>query len=77
MKSREFIRKHLRPIGAKLVKKDGTHHVYELPNGQKMIVPMGGSDHTEAGRYLVRRLRKLMKIPEGESRMLQGEQNHE
>ena len=68
MKTREFIRKHLRPIGAKLLKKDGTHHVYELPNGQKMVVPMGGADHSEAGSYLVRRLNKLMKVPAGESR---------
>lgn len=68
LKSREFIRKHLRPAGGKLVKKDSTHHVYELPNGQRMTVPIGGSDHTEGGKYLMSRLRKLAALPPGHRR---------
>jgi predicted RNA binding protein YcfA (HicA-like mRNA interferase family) len=60
MKSREFVRDHLVPAGAQLVKKDGDHHVYRLPNGKRMIVPMGGS-HSEAKPYLVRRLQKLLE----------------
>lgn len=60
MKSREFVRKHLAPAGALLVKKDGDHHVYRLPNGKTMVVPMGGS-HSEARPYLVKRLRRLLE----------------
>jgi len=60
MKAREFVRDHLMPAGAKLVKKDGDHHVYELPNGKRMVVPMGGS-HSEARPYLVKRLQKLLE----------------
>lgn len=60
MKSREFVRKYLRPIGARCVKRAGDHHVYELPNGAKIQVPMGGS-HTEAKPYLVRRLKRLLE----------------
>lgn len=60
MKSREFVRKHLAPAGAVLVKKDGDHHVYRLPNGKIMVVPMGGG-HSEAKPYLVKRLQRLLE----------------
>lgn len=60
MKSREFIRKHLVPAGAVLVKKDGDHQVFELPNGKRMLVPTGGK-HSEAQPYLVRRLQRLLE----------------
>lgn len=59
MKAREFVRDHLTPAGATLVKKDGDHYVYELPNGKRMVVPMGGK-HSEAKPYLVKRLQKLL-----------------
>ena len=59
MKSREFIRDYLRPVGAVLVRKKGDHHVYRLPNGEHMEVPMGGG-HSEARPYLVRRLEQLL-----------------
>jgi predicted RNA binding protein YcfA (HicA-like mRNA interferase family) len=60
VKSREFVRDYLVPAGAKLVKKKGDHHIYELPNGKRMVVPMGGG-HSEAQPYLVRRLQQLLE----------------
>jgi predicted RNA binding protein YcfA (HicA-like mRNA interferase family) len=60
MKAREFVRDHLMPAGATLVKKDGDHYVYALPNGRRMVVPMGGK-HSEAKPYLVRRLQRLLE----------------
>jgi predicted RNA binding protein YcfA (HicA-like mRNA interferase family) len=60
VKSREFVRKYLTPIGARCVKRMGDHHVYELPNGAKIQVPMGGA-HSEAKPYLVRRLKRLLE----------------
>jgi predicted RNA binding protein YcfA (HicA-like mRNA interferase family) len=63
MKSREFVRLYLTPIGAKYVKRKGDHHTYELPNGARIQVPMGGG-HSEAKPYLVRRLQALLERPE-------------
>jgi len=60
MKAREFVRKILAPIGAVLVRKDGDHHIYRLPNGRTFLVPMGGSQN-EASSYLLFRLRRLMQ----------------
>lgn len=60
MKSREFIRDHVLPSGAVLVKKDGDHHVFRLPNGRQFIVPCGGG-HSEAKPYLVAKLRKVLR----------------
>jgi len=60
MKSREFVRKYLTPLGATCVKRQGDHHVYQLPNGAKIQVPMGGG-HAEAKPYLVRRLQRLLE----------------
>lgn len=60
MKSREFIRDYMLPSGGVLMKKDGDHHVYRLPNGRTFIVPVGGK-HSEAKPYLVRKLRKMLE----------------
>ena len=62
MKSRQFIRQHLTPIGAVLLRKDGDHHVFRLPNGRSFIVPVGGG-HSEAKAYLVSKLRRLLNEP--------------
>lgn len=60
MKSKEFIRKHVIPSGGVLVKKDGDHQIFQFPNGQRMLVPVGGK-HTEAKGYLESRLRKILR----------------
>jgi predicted RNA binding protein YcfA (HicA-like mRNA interferase family) len=64
MKSREFVRDHLLPLGAVLHKKDGDHHIYALPNGEKFVVPMGGG-HSEAKPYLISKLKRLLARGEG------------
>lgn len=66
MKSREFVRKVLLPLGAMLDKKDGDHHVYRLPSGRTILVPMGGSQ-TEIAPYLLSKVKRLMR-DEGRSR---------
>lgn len=68
MKTREFIRKILRPAGGRLVKNDGTHAIYELPNGQLLHVPKGGRAHTEAGAYLLKRFEKKMAMADNRHR---------
>lgn len=60
MKSREFVRKHVEPAGGVLERKDGDHHIYRLPNGRKLVVPMGGSN-TETHPYLLARLKRLLR----------------
>lgn len=60
MKSREFVRKYLLPVGAKHVGHKGDHHIYELPNGGRIQVPMGGSQ-TEASKHLLSRLKRLLE----------------
>jgi predicted RNA binding protein YcfA (HicA-like mRNA interferase family) len=60
VKTQEFIRKHLAPAGAVLQKKDGTHHVYRLPSGRMLIVPVGGC-HTELKPYLMSKFRRLIR----------------
>lgn len=62
MKAREFVRDHVLPAGGELVKKVGDHHVFRLPNGRTIEVPMGGSQ-SEASRYLLRKLRRLLAEP--------------
>jgi len=62
MKSKEFIRKVVMPSGATLVRKDGTHWIFKLPNGQRFTVPVGGGDHTECGAYIERRFKRLMSM---------------
>lgn len=65
MKSREFIRKYLTPVGATLERKSGDHHIYRLPSGRTLVVPMGGS-HTEILPYVVTKFERLMKeVPRG------------
>lgn len=59
MKSKEFIRKVLRPAGAVLVKKDGDHHVYRLQNGRTIAVPVGGTQK-EVSTGLLRRYKRLV-----------------
>jgi predicted RNA binding protein YcfA (HicA-like mRNA interferase family) len=68
MKSKEFIRKIVLPTGAVLLKRDGTHQIFELPNGQRFHVPTGGRNHTEAGAYLQTRFRRLMAMPDDRKR---------
>jgi predicted RNA binding protein YcfA (HicA-like mRNA interferase family) len=60
VKSREFVRRVLRPAGAVLEKKDGDHHIYRLASGRTLIVPMGGSK-TEISPYLISKFRRLMR----------------
>lgn len=60
MKAREFVRDHVVPAGGVLVKKDGDHHVFQLPNGRRLLVPMGGSQ-SEAAPYLVSKLKRLLR----------------
>ena len=59
MKSREFIREHVIPAGGVLEKKVGDHHVYRLPSGRKIEIPVGGSQ-SEVSKFLERRLRKYL-----------------
>lgn len=60
MKAKEFVRKHLKPCGATLHKKDGDHHVFMLPSGRTILVPMGGSQ-TEISPYLISKLKRLLR----------------
>ena len=59
MKPRE-LEQELRRVGAVLVKKDGDHHVWELPNGARFDVPCGGK-HNREKPYLVTKLRRLLR----------------
>lgn len=63
MKSREFIRKFLIPIGAILERKDSDHWIYRLPSGRTIIVPVGGSQG-EIASYLVPKLKRLLRSTE-------------
>lgn len=60
MKSREFVRTVLQPAGAVLERKDGDHHIYRLPSGRTLLVPMGGSQ-SEIAPYLLSKFRRLMR----------------
>lgn len=60
MKSKEFVRKHVIPAGGVLEKKDGDHHVFRLPSGRTLLVPMGGSQ-SEIAPYLVSKLQRLLR----------------
>lgn len=61
MKAREFVREHVLPAGAVLEKKDGDHHVFRLPNGRTIAVPMGGSQ-SEASPGLIARFKRLVRL---------------
>jgi len=67
MKSREFVRKHVIPAGGVLDRKDGDHHIYRLPNGRTILIPMGGSQ-SEIAPYLTSKLRRLLREPAPEGR---------
>ena len=60
MKSREFIRDHVLPAGGVLQKKDGDHYVFRFSNGKTLVVPVGGR-HTEACKYLMARLNRIVR----------------
>jgi predicted RNA binding protein YcfA (HicA-like mRNA interferase family) len=60
MKAREFVRKFVIPAGGELLRKDGDHHIYRLPNGRTFVVPMGGSQ-TEASAFLAPKLRRRLR----------------
>lgn len=60
MKSKAFVRDVLKPAGAVLVKKDGDHHIFRLPSGRTLIVPMGGSQ-SEMAPYLISKFKRLMR----------------
>lgn len=60
MKSREFVRKVLKPAGAVLERKDGDHHIFRLPSGRTLLVPMGGSQ-SEIAPYLISKFKRLMR----------------
>lgn len=60
MKSRAFIRDYVVPAGGVLVRKDGDHHVYRLPSGRDMIVPVGGKQ-SEIAPYLFSKLKRLLR----------------
>lgn len=60
MKSRAFVRDFVLPAGGVLVKKDGDHHIFQLPSGRKLIVPMGGSQ-SEIAPYLISKLKRLLR----------------
>lgn len=60
MKAREFVRRYLVPCGAVLERKDGDHHIWRLPSGRTLIVPMGGSQ-SEVASYLLPKLRRLLR----------------
>lgn len=62
MKSNAFIRDFVIPSGGVLVKRDGHHHHYRLPNGRTFVVPVGGT-MSEAGRYLLPKLRRALAEP--------------
>jgi predicted RNA binding protein YcfA (HicA-like mRNA interferase family) len=43
VKARQFVRDHVIPAGGVLVRRRGDHHIYRLPNGRVIDVPMGGT----------------------------------
>ena len=62
MKARELLRE-MRRAGAELVRKDGDHHVYVLPGGERVALPMGGRQG-EVCRTLARRVRAMLAAVE-------------
>ena len=60
MKAREFVRDHVLPAGGVLVRCKGDHHIFRLPNGRVIDVPMGGSQ-TEVSTGLMRELKRALK----------------
>jgi predicted RNA binding protein YcfA (HicA-like mRNA interferase family) len=60
LKAREFVRDHVLPAGGVLVRRRGDHHVFQLPNGRVIDVPMGGSQ-TEVSTGLMREFKRALK----------------
>jgi len=59
VKTREFERL-LVADGCVLHKKDGDHHIWRLPNGRLLLVPVGGK-HSECKSYLKTRYKRLSR----------------
>ncbi len=59
MKTRAFERV-LRAEGCALERQDADHHIWRLPNGRRLLVPVGGK-HSDLKPYVVRRYRRLLK----------------
>jgi predicted RNA binding protein YcfA (HicA-like mRNA interferase family) len=66
MKAREFERE-LAAMGAAMVHTDGDHHIWRLPNGERLLVPVGGK-HSEIKPYLVSKVKRLLRRPAGGTR---------
>ena len=56
MKARELAR-DIERRGAVLLRKQGHHHVYQLPNGYPFVILVGGV-HSDVKPYLIRKLEK-------------------
>lgn len=62
MKAREFVRDHVLPAGGVLVRCKGDHHIFRLPNGRVIDVPMGGSQN-EVSTGIMNKLKQVLKYP--------------
>ena len=58
MKAKELARR-LERKGATLKRKQGHHHIYELPNGAPFVLLVGGV-HNDVKPYLLRKLEAAM-----------------
>ena len=61
MKAREFVRKYIVPAGGVFEGTKGDHHIYRLPNGKRVDVPMGGrqSELSDGARAALMRQLKV------------------
>ena len=59
MKAREFERL-LRAEGCTMERKDADHHIWRLPNGRRLLVPVGGK-HSDIKSYLMTKYRRLAR----------------
>lgn len=62
MKARAFVRDLVIPAGGVLVRRRGDHHIFRLPNGRVIDVPMGGSQ-SEVSTGLLMEFRRVLKYP--------------
>ena len=58
MRARELLRE-MRRAGAELMRRDGDHHVYVMPGGERVALPMGGRQG-EVCSTLIRRVRAML-----------------